>query len=193
MKFSGMFQACCEERSDASISRYHKRAYLAMSASGVALGAVAEVVAVDGAGEMDLLGHHLNLFRIDMEASGTAAVPAEERAPGHAAAAERAMYAALREEIALLINLFHFRTPLVAYAFTRIQRSHRSFLYGPFVIYIVQPYNSLKHMLGSVTRDAEKRCRAKRTPTANRSSRGRKANGFLPPGVGGMRWRPAAA
>ena len=120
MKVSGTFQACRKERSDAAISRYHKRAYLAMSASEVALGAVVEVVAVDGAGEMDLPGHHLNLFRIDMEASGAAAVPAEERAPRHAAAAERAMYAALREEIALLETFFHLRTPSVAYTFTRI-------------------------------------------------------------------------
>ena len=115
------------------------------------LGAMLEAATDDVAGKMDLLGHRAYLVHVDSEATGTAAVPAEEGPPGHATSTEGTMDPALREEIPLFEPLSHFRAPLLEYVLTYNQRSKWSFIYSPFVICIVRSYNSLKHFFASDT------------------------------------------
>jgi hypothetical protein len=72
-----------------------------------------EIEAGDGTGEVDLFGDLSHLVRVDVEATGTATVPAEEGPPCHAATTEGAVYTALGEEIITCEPFSHF-SPLLS-------------------------------------------------------------------------------
>jgi hypothetical protein len=65
------------------------------------------MVAAYSAGEIYILGHRLDLARVDVQAAGAAAMPADKRSPGHAAAADGTVDATLGDEISSFELLFH--------------------------------------------------------------------------------------